>query len=66
MLLISLTQYIDISVQKLDRDKYQYLIIAGSDGLWNVMGPNQLKTFVKQAFSKLNKSAVSLVEAIGL
>jgi serine/threonine protein phosphatase PrpC len=42
---------LDVKVVQLDRKRNQYALVLATDGVWNVMGPVSIKTFVKDALS---------------
>ena len=41
---------VDVKAIHLDREIFKYMIIGGTEGLWNVMGPNTLKSLVVKSF----------------
>ena len=51
---VGVTSEPDIKVVQLDRKRTQYIFIAATDGLWNVMSNSSVKTIAKTAL--LNSS----------
>jgi serine/threonine protein phosphatase PrpC len=53
---IGVTHEPDIKVVQLERKRTQYMILAGSDGLWNVINNTQAKNMSKKALFNCHKT----------
>ena len=42
---------VDVSVKRLNLNRYEYVIVLASDGMWNVLAPSAVKVQAKMAFT---------------